>query len=742
MSLYVNMLIEWVGETTPFPVERLLWIDPAGEDAITIDIEDERARPVRRKCADLEAALAACEARVLTSDPYGALSCPEQKIKPKHREHRDKSWRLIAPLVESDDHRIFNFGSRNSPVTTLAKRKGARKATLYALLRRYWQRGQTRNALLPQFDQCGWRDRNEDNRKEGDGQQERKKLGRPRRNATKGKPTGMNVTEDVLKRFRLGVKMFYETREKRTLSGAFQRTLETFFKCGYKLNRDGVRVPVLPPAEELPSYGQFKYWYKKERNPRRSQISRDGEKKHNLTGRAITGDSTQMAFGPGSMYQIDATIGDVYLVSSLDPEWIIGRPVIYMVVDVFSRMVAGLSVTLEGPSWVGAMLALENAAADKVSFCAEYGITIEDSEWPCCHLPEALLADRGELEGYNGDHLVNAFNLRLHNTSPHRGDLKGIVEQHFDLCNEKTIRWVPGAVRKRERGDRDYRLDAALNLHEFRKIMILSVLDHNNHRRIEGYRKDEHMIADHVEPYPVELWNWGIRNRSGHLRKMDTEVVRLNLLPEVEASVTERGIRCGDLYYTCERALNEQWFVRAREGGAKKIRVARDPRNLDRIYLRLDGGKRVETCHLLEADKAFKGRDWYEALDEFELRRQRKEASRTRKHQSRAELHAGVGEIVAPAIERAGLSRGGASKRARVVGIRDNRKAEREAERSANHWRLGDDQTHPAGVGDSSADEQLKRAANGSSSNTMTGYVPPPQPIGKLRKLRERKLQK
>jgi hypothetical protein len=736
------MLIEWVRETTPFPVERLLWIDPSGEEAITINIEDERARPVRRKCADLDAAIVASEARVLTVDPHSSLSCPEQKIKPKHRERRDKSWRLIAPLVESADNRIFNFGSHNSPITALAKRKGIRKATLYALLRRYWQRGQTKNALLPQFDQCGWRNRNEDSGKEGDRRQEGKKLGRPRRNSTKEKPTGMNITEDVLKRFRLGVKMFYETREKRTLSDAFQQTLETFFNCGYKPNRDGVRVPALPPAEELPSYEQFKYWYKKERNPRRSQIARDGEKKRNLTGRAVTGDSTQMAFGPGSMYQIDATIGDVYLVSSLDPEWIIGRPVIYMVVDVFSRMVAGLSVTLEGPSWVGAMLALENAAADKVAFCAEYGITIEESEWPCCHLSEGLVADRGELEGYDGDHLVNAFNMRLHNTPPHRGDLKAIVEQHFDLCNEKTIRWVPGAVRKRERGDRDYRLDAALNLHEFRKIMILSVLDHNNDRRIEGYRKDEHMIADHVEPYPVDLWNWGIRNRSGHLRKMDADVVRLNLLPEVEASITERGIRCGDLYYTCERALNEQWFVRAREAGAKKIRVARDPRNLDRIYLRLDGGKRVEICHLLEADKAFKGCDWYEALDEFELRRQRKESSRTRKHQSQAALHACIGEVVAPAIERAGRSRGRASNRARVIGIRDNRKAEREAERSANHWRLGDDPTGAADVDACLTDEQAKHPANVSSPNTVTGYVPPPQPIDKLRKLRERKLRK
>jgi hypothetical protein len=67
------------------------------------------------------------------------------------------------------------------------------------------------------------------------------------------------------------------------------------------------------------------------------------------------------------------------------------------VVDVYSRMIVGLSVSLEGPSWVGMMLALENACADKVEFCRELGLEIAEADWPCRHLPEAILGDRGEL---------------------------------------------------------------------------------------------------------------------------------------------------------------------------------------------------------------------------------------------------------------------------------------------------------------------------------------------------------
>ena len=443
-----------------------------------------------------------------------------------------------------------------------------------------------------------------------------------------------------------------------------------------------------------------------------------------------------MAFGPGSIFQIDATIGDVYLVSSLDRNWIIGRPVIYFVIDVFSRMVVGLSVTLEGPSWVGAMLALENATIDKVAFCAEYGITIEESEWPCHHLPEGLMADRGELEGYNADHLVNAFNLRVYNTAPYRGDLKGIVEQHIDRSNEKIIHWTPGRVRNRERGDRDYRLDATLDLHEFCKLLILSVLDHNNQQRLDRYRKDEYMIADHVEPYPIELWNWGIQNRSGHLRKLDAATIRLNLLPESEASVTDKGIYFDNLYYTCNLAQEEQWFIRAGEKGNWKIRVAHDPRTRSRIYLRLDEGKRMETCHLLEADRTFRERDWYEAADEFELRKQRKEAAQTRKQRSRSEFHASTNQVIELAKKKTGEMRVEVSDRSRVAGIRENRKLERESERRANAWELGGEA--PA---TSPGDGQLQQAIGDSAARSV-GYVPPPQPTDKLRKIRERRMQK
>ncbi len=730
MILMKNMVYEWTDNPGPDSVERVLWLNSSSSDVWTIKIYGRKARPVLRDRNDLERALETGAARALPKDPFAYLIRPEEDIKESHRERRDKAWKLISPLFEDNSAEVFEPYERNSRVMTLVKSGVSTKWTLYRHRRRYFQRGQVKNALLPLYDNCGWRDRLDSNKDKGEDAanplSDRKKLGRPSKlSAATGETRGVNVTKEMLQVFRNGFALFYEKRIRNPLKRAYQLTLEKFFNCGYDQDKDGAWVPQLPPAEELPSYRQFNYWYKKERLPRESQTARDGPIRQKLSGRAKLGDSTQMAAGPGSIFQVDATPGDVYLVSSFNRNWIIGRPIIYFIIDVFSRLIVGLSVSLEGPSWLGAMLAIENAVTDKVTFCAEYGITIESSEWPAFHLPEALMADRGEFEGYDADQLVSAFSTRVDNTAPYRADLKGIVEQHIDLSNEKTIHWLPGRVRKRDRGDRDHRLDAKLTLNEFRKIMILSVLDHNKNQRLHDYPMDEHMIAEGVEPYPIDLWKWGIKNRSGHLRKFDIETVRLNLLPEAEASVTQTGIYFAHLHYSCDLAEREQWFERAGEKGSWRIRVAHDPRTRNQIYLRLDKGKRMEVCHLLEKDKAFLDRDWYETLDEFELRAQRKEGAQTQHKRSRAKLHAATDQVVSQAEEKAADSHVDMSDRARISGIRENRKHERDLEREAKAWELGTN----------------SKQLNNASPLPQGGYVPPPQPIDKLRRIRERKMK-
>lgn len=735
MNLAVNMLIEWIREDADPLIERVLWIDQFGKNAITIDIslKNTRALPRVRTREEIDLVYASGGIRTLDTDPFAVLQQrPEEKIPATQRESRDTAWKIIEPLVHDMEAgqldkqgKIFDPKMRGPLIAACEKKK----KVVYKYLRRFWQGGQTKNALLPYFSNCG-----------GGGKERENYTSKPGRPGPLARvsvePIGVVINANAREYLRRGIKTFYLSGKEKTLTGAYNRTMETYFHRGYYL-KGNILVPILPPEEELPTERQFTHqYYTYLRDTTKLLKSREGERGFALHHRAILGDSTQMAYGPGFLVQGDATIADIYLVSKRDRSRIIGRPVIYVIIDVFSRLIVGLSVSLEGPSWLGMMLALENMAMDKVAYCREYGVEIAEEEWPSHHLPEAILGDRGELEGYNADNLVNAFHIRVQNTAPYRCDWKGIVEQNFRLMNDQVIHWSPGAVyHPRDRGQKDYRLDACLDLDQFRQLMILCVLRHNNHHRMKWYRLDEYAIADHVEKYPIDLWQWGICNRSGHLQVRDLDIVRSNLLPGGEASVTEQGIHFKGVWYTCERAIREQWYVRARHEGRKKKPVVYDPRKTDIIYLMRDRDQKPEPCFMLDRDKpTYEGRDWQEVEDYFELQKQAEEASRTRELRAEAEFHAQAEYTMREAQEMTKEAIEGLSKSARLNNIRGNRKDDRDEERQEKAWPLNSEE--PDGQQVTASTITVKNQPKPSTK----GYIPPDRPIDDIRKLREAKL--
>lgn len=213
----------------------------------------------------------------------------------------------------------------------------------------------------------------------------------------------------------------------------------------------------------LPSFDQFKHYVEEDRKEKGQLAGRYEEREMALKRRPVLDTSEHMSRGPGDLFLIDATVADVYLLSSYDRRWLVGRPVLYLVVDHYSRMIVGLHVALEGPNWTGAMMALANAFSDKVAFCAKHDIRIEPDDWPCDVAPARLTADRGEVLSENADYIVPGFRLTIHDTPSFRADFKSFVEGQFKITNEKGIKRLPGWVDKlKDRGSPDYRYDGRL----------------------------------------------------------------------------------------------------------------------------------------------------------------------------------------------------------------------------------------------------------------------------------------
>jgi putative transposase len=694
MNLIKNGLIEWIaiddGNSTL--TERILYIEDKEGFIVTIDIFSEKSLPVIRRYEEIRQAIENGFAKTLAYDPYSVKIIREEDIEAKHKIRRDASYKIISEIVELEGINQYLPWKRGNLISKIVSETGKTKQHIYNLLRRFWRYGQTKNALLPLYKNSGASGKRRLGKSIKDA-----KLGNPSNKSKRiGKKTGIRITIDIERKFKRGIKRFYDKKnKKKSLKKAFQRILETYFHIGYEL-KDGILIPILPPAEELPTFRQFRYWYEKYYyDAVQNTKNRLGEKSFNLTSRELLGDATSIAFGPGSVYQIDATIADIYIVSWLNRIKIVGRPVIYVVIDVFSRMIVGVSVLLEGPSWYGAMLALDNVVEDKVAYCARHGITIQLDEWKGNALPEVILADRAEFEGYDVESLINNFRIIVQNTAPYRADWKSIVERHFGIATEKFIKYSPGGVIKEKvRGDRDYRLDAIYTLHEFEALVIAHVLNYNESHELKYYRKDEFQIADEVERFPIDLWNWGMENRTGHLQACSRDAVRLNLLPRKEVSVTAQGIHFShQLYYTCETAEREGWLARARIRGSWKISIACHPNSTKHIYLPVNDGMGVEVCELTPASKAFEESDFFSVENYYYEEVIASEDARDRVYKSDAEFNARHEHITKKAAKEKKLAQydaGEQSKKSQTEGIRDNRAEESDREREANVWNMGE----------------------------------------------------
>lgn len=621
-----------------------------------------------------------CSKLIKIKDPYIKI-IEDDELSQVQLSKRNEDWGFIEKYWEVYKDDILNKTKRSKAFKLICDESGKGMNKVKRLFSRFWQRGMNKNALIPDYDKSGGRGK------------EKKlnsiKTGKPRRADYLGnKIEGINITDDIKKQFAFVIDKYYRNNKKASLKETYTLMLKDFYSDSY-IEDDEIKHRVWDESR-IPTYDQFYYWFKKNENLKKDIIFRESEKEFNLKHRQLLSNSTQETDGPGTRFQVDATIADIYLVSSLNRNRVIGRPVVYAIIDVFSRMIIGIYVGLEGPSWIGAMMALDNMIADKVEYCREYGIEISEEQWPCRHLPEIIIADRGEFEGYNVENLINNLNVKIENTSPYRGDLKGIVERSFRTTNEKIKHKTPGAIQKefRKRGDRDYRLDATLTLEEFTKIYINIVLHHNS-KIIDKYPMDKEMIADEITASPINLWNWGIKNRKGRLKTVDREVLRLNILPKGRASVSRAGIRFKGLYYSSDKAVKEQWFVNLK---VRSIEVVYDPRNMSKIYIPYNNGLDYDECYLIDASLQYKDCLLEEIIFNEELDSELKDKALREQNQNNIDLEKEIDKIVKQAKkEKAKDINYNKSPNQKLKGIKKNRAIEKEFNRYDEGFSLGKD---------------------------------------------------
>ncbi len=611
-------------------------------------------------------------------------SSKENSKRKRLYEKRDERWSLIEPLVV-DIFRYSDPTQRGKLLRSTMLVTGKGRKTLEKWCTWYFQEGMQINALM---------NHNKGNSgAPGQKRKSSKKLGRPHKlQKLQTEDFGVNLTPADEENFLEAIQKFLKDKkagktkadgEPIELEDAFYEMLENHYYT-HKEVINGSLVPQIIPREKRVGFERFKAFYYEFREQERIYRS-SLESKHGASGverdfRALEGN--KKVFAPGSQFQIDATIGDLYLISQLNRKRIIGRPVIYIISDSFSHMIVAFAVTLEGPSWLGATEAFQMLSMDKVELCQQYGIIILPHEWPSIGFPFTIVADNGEMAGKNAKNLLKFLGVRsLRLLPPFRPDWKGLVENDFVVLNNELISWIPGHVYSRsERGSGDYRLDAKFTLHEFRRIMLRYILRHN-HRPFKARPQDKHLMLSSVRNVPIDLWEWGMSNRVGALKQFDYDYTYKALLPRVSGRVTASGIRYKTLYYECKTSKQGAWQMKARNQGTWSVRLAVDVRNPNNVYLCDNDGEIVEPCQLKQSSELYQEYEWYEILDKQAIDDITEAQAETEDLQKEIEYRASRRKTIddVPPADFSDVSRAEA-----VSGIRDNRQDEKDYERQLN----------------------------------------------------------
>lgn len=275
--------------------------------------------------------------------------------------------------------------------------------------------------------------------------------------------------------------------------------------------------------------------------------------------------------------QIDHTVIDVIVVDERERRPI-GRPYLTVAIDVYSRCIIGMVVTLEAPSAVSVGLCLAHAGTDKRPWLESLGI---EARWPMSGKPRMLYLDNAsEFKSEALRRGCDQHGIKLAYRPLGRPHYGGIVERLIGTAMQQ-IHELPGTTfsNPSERGRYNSDRKAALTLCELEKWMTLA---------ITSYHGTMHST---LRQTPAGRWAEGVAATGLPAVATNPTAFLVDFLPVVRRTLTRTGFVIDHVHYF-SNAL-KPWISRRETLGPFLIR--RDPRDISRIWvLEPEGAHYVE----------------------------------------------------------------------------------------------------------------------------------------------------
>lgn len=393
--------------------------------------------------------------------------------------------------------------------------------------------------------------------------------------------SGIVVNDEVREHFEDALNNYKKGRNK-SFRSAFD-----WMNCKYYSETkivNGVTTVGLMPESQRPTYNQFYYYCRKHITEQEIDLIKTSAAEQRNNKRLITSDSLHGVLGPGDMVEIDACEADVSLVSRTDSNKTIGRPVVYFMIDIYTRAIIAMSVAFDNNSILGVTNLFLNLADNKKEYCSRYGMGFDDDAiWPSNIKPRRIRVDRGsEFKSKEFRRICNELGIELQIVSGASGSLKGVVEQSFHQMHSRQNEHLEDNGLIEKRYDSNHHKEATLNIEQYTKMVINFVLMHNQ-QYDKNYPLTREMMDKKIQPIPAILWKYGA-SKIEPSRIQDKDQYLYTLMTPVNAKLSRRGISYNGLWYLAEddKQLSKEMF----RAGTKKVpfEVRMDKRFVGAVY--------------------------------------------------------------------------------------------------------------------------------------------------------------
>ncbi len=635
---------------------RIIDTDVCDDTFAYIPLEGDRALPKFYPRKNMEDMIGNGEV-IEIIDPFYEVNIPN-KYSEEEIKRCEGRYKLVTRYWPEQKLKLLNKRGREEFLRHVAERENVTVPTLKRLFCQFWQQGMRKSSMFTTYNNSGGR---------GGKRKPQKKNGPKRADGYEG----LLIDKKIEIIFDNAIE-WYKQQKKPSMKRVYFRMLDTYFSK--TVNVGGKTERILYDENHYPTLRQFIYYMVSHLDKIDVDIARITENEYNLNRRPLSDTAVNQIYGPGDCFMIDSTPADAYTVRRSNLNKVIGRLTVYIIIDVYSRLITGYYSGLENPSWDAVSLSLLNMVTDKSKFCKNLNIEIGSDEWPSHHLPRAILADRGDMISKRATGIINELGVNILNTAPYRGDMKGVVERFFRTLNENLKQTLPGGIYKDhlQRGDKDPHIEAALTPDEFEKVIIQTILLHNA-TLIKDYPSTPEQIADGVASIPIALWEYGIMNRTGNLRSVDPEKMALNVWPHDQASLTRQGLRYKDLFYGDIQLAQKASGLEK----AIKMQIIYNPFTINYVYVLDETYRKV---HLQPRSRNFENMSFEEYRDYRQTEKANNAAFKHDINQRKAAYEGMLHETAKNAEKRRDTAPK-VTKASRKKGIREERKNEKAEER-------------------------------------------------------------